>query len=65
VKAILPASIAGIFVCARCRRADVPPTDTAGHDAKFSGYFAGVAVRTNSGWTLRNAHWSIVHPKTQ
>ena len=39
-------------------------TDTAGHDAKFSGYFTGVAVRGDSGWTLRNAHWSLVHPKS-
>jgi hypothetical protein len=36
--------------------------DTAGREAKFSGYFTGVAVRADSGWTLRNAHWSIVHP---
>jgi hypothetical protein len=40
-------------------------TDTAGRDVKFSGYFTGVAVRGDSGWTLRNAHWSIVHPKSQ
>jgi len=38
--------------------------DTAGHEAKFSGYFTGVAVRGDSAWTLRNAHWSIVHPGT-
>ena len=36
--------------------------DTAGHEAKFSGYFTGVAQRGDSGWVLRNAHWSIVHP---
>ena len=39
-------------------------TDTAGRDAKFSGYFTGVAVRGDSGWTLRNAHWSLVHAKS-
>jgi hypothetical protein len=38
--------------------------DTAGREAKFSGYFTGVAVRADSGWTLRNAHWSIVHPSS-
>lgn len=36
--------------------------DTAQREVKFSGYFTGVAVRADSGWTLRNAHWSIVHP---
>ncbi len=36
--------------------------DTAGHETKISGYFTGVAVRGDSGWVLRNAHWSIVHP---
>jgi hypothetical protein len=40
-------------------------TDTAGRDAKFSGYFTGVAVRGDSGWTLRNAHWSLTHAKSQ
>ena len=40
-------------------------TDTAGRDAKFSGYFTGVAVRGDSGWSLHNAHWSLVHPKSQ
>jgi hypothetical protein len=36
--------------------------DTAGREAKFAGYFTGVAVRAEAGWSLRNAHWSIVHP---
>lgn len=33
-------------------------TDKNGHTKEFNGYFTGVAVKTASGWKLRDAHWS-------
>jgi hypothetical protein len=33
-------------------------TDTGGHVSHYDGYFTGLAVRTKTGWKLRNAHWS-------
>jgi hypothetical protein len=33
-------------------------TDPAGHIIRFEGYFTGLAVKTKSGWKLRDAHWS-------
>ena len=33
--------------------------DTAGTALSFQGYFTAVAERTESGWKLRNAHWSL------
>ena len=33
-------------------------TDTGGHVRKFDGYFTGLAVETDTGWKLRDAHWS-------
>lgn len=33
-------------------------TDNGGHVSRFSGYFTGLAVKTRSGWRLRDAHWS-------
>jgi len=34
-------------------------TDTGGAPISFDGYFTAVAERDESGWTLRNAHWSL------
>jgi hypothetical protein len=34
-------------------------TDTAGTPISFDGYFTGVAERNQSGWSVRNAHWSL------
>ena len=34
-------------------------TDTAGTPLSFDGYFTAVAELNPSGWTLRNAHWSL------
>jgi len=34
-------------------------TDTAGRIQRIEGYFTAVAERTDSGWQLRNAHWSL------
>jgi hypothetical protein len=36
--------------------------DSAGKETKISGYFTAIAQRGETGWKLRNAHWSIVHP---
>jgi hypothetical protein len=33
-------------------------TDTGGHVSHFDGYFTGLAVKTKTGWRLRDAHWS-------
>jgi ketosteroid isomerase-like protein len=33
-------------------------TDTGGHVRQFAGYFTGLAVQTDTGWKLRDAHWS-------
>lgn len=35
-------------------------TDTAGRVMREAGFFTGVAERVDSGWQLRNAHWSVV-----
>ena len=37
-------------------------TDVKGHVVHFEGYFTGLAVETNSGWKLRDAHWSTSIP---
>jgi len=37
-------------------------TDTSGTEAHFTGYFTGLAVRTESGWKLRHLHWSSPAP---
>ena len=34
-------------------------TDTAGQTQRIEGYFTAVAERTDSGWQLRSAHWSL------
>jgi hypothetical protein len=33
-------------------------TDLKGRTLRYDGYFTGLAVETNSGWRLRDAHWS-------
>jgi hypothetical protein len=33
-------------------------TYTSGKEVRFGGYFTGLAARTQTGWKLRNAHWS-------
>ena len=33
-------------------------TDKGGHKSQYDGYFTGVAVKTRTGWKLRDAHWS-------
>ena len=37
-------------------------TDSLGHTSSIAGYFSAVAVRGDSGWRLRNLHWSLAHP---
>jgi hypothetical protein len=33
-------------------------TDNGGQVRQFDGYFTGLAVETDTGWKLRDAHWS-------
>lgn len=33
-------------------------TDAGGRVRHFDGYFTGLAVKTKTGWKLRDAHWS-------
>jgi hypothetical protein len=35
-------------------------TDSAGAIVAADGYFTAIAAQTNSGWKLRNLHWSIL-----
>jgi len=37
-------------------------TDSLGHTSSIAGYFTAVVVRGDSGWRLRNLHWSLAHP---
>ena len=37
-------------------------TDSLGRTSSIAGYFSAVAVRSDSGWRLRNLHWSLAHP---
>jgi hypothetical protein len=34
-------------------------TDSSGKQIDSEGYFTGTAEKTNTGWKLRNAHWSV------
>ncbi|OCX50910.1 hypothetical protein BEL04_19500 [Mucilaginibacter sp. PPCGB 2223] len=36
-------------------------TDNKGKLTGYGGYFTGVAQKTDKGWQLRDAHWSIKH----
>ncbi|WP_448700988.1 hypothetical protein ACFGVR_02800 [Mucilaginibacter sp. AW1-3] len=36
-------------------------TDSQGNVTGYNGYFTAVAQKTDKGWQLRDAHWSIKH----
>jgi len=50
----------GLAVIASAYRETI--TDTAGVTIEFGGYVTGLAHHTESGWRLRNLHWSSPVP---
>ena len=40
-------------------------TDSFGHVRAVAGYFTAVVERADSGWQLRDLHWSIAHGSGQ